>query len=133
MAKLSTGRQAKEQVSDQERIAPEEFCYLATTGRKTGRPHTVELWYANRPGDTTLYILSGGGERSDWVRNLLQNPGVEVRIGTRTFRGKGRVVKSPEEDLLARKLVVSKYYRRDTLNTTGWEADALPVAIDLDV
>jgi hypothetical protein len=30
-------------------------------------------------------------------------------------------------------VVVKKYYERDTVQTTGWEATALPVAIDLSM
>jgi hypothetical protein len=30
-------------------------------------------------------------------------------------------------------VVVKKYYGRDTVETTGWEATALPVAIDLSM
>ncbi len=36
-----------------------------------------------------------------------------------------------EEDKLARKLVVAKYYGRDRVASTGWEATSLPVAVDL--
>ena len=56
----------------------DDFCYLSTTGRVTGRTHTIEIWFAVR--DSTLYFLAGGGERSDWVRNLQVNPTVTVRL-----------------------------------------------------
>ena len=29
--------------------AGEQFCYLTTTGRVTGRPHEVEIWFAYPP------------------------------------------------------------------------------------
>ena len=53
-----------------------QFCYLTTTGRITGRPHEIEIWFAfpPDPASTTLYLMAGGRERSDWVKNLLQNP-----------------------------------------------------------
>jgi deazaflavin-dependent oxidoreductase (nitroreductase family) len=57
----------------------EEYCYLTTVGRRTGRPHTIELWFAAR-GDT-LYLISGGGDRSDWVRNLQADGAAIVRVG----------------------------------------------------
>jgi hypothetical protein len=37
-------------------LAGEDFCYLTTTGRVTGRPHTIEIWFALEGG--TLYTLS---------------------------------------------------------------------------
>jgi deazaflavin-dependent oxidoreductase (nitroreductase family) len=119
-------------LDDYQPLAGEQFCYLTTSGRKSGGRHTVEMWFAVRPGGRALYMLSGGRERSDWVKNIRHNPRVEVRISGRTFSGQGRVVQDPEEDLLARKLVVAKYYGRDKLHSSGWEVESLPVAVDLD-
>ncbi|MEO8285136.1 MAG: nitroreductase family deazaflavin-dependent oxidoreductase [Chloroflexota bacterium] len=112
-------------------LAPEQFCYLTTKGRKTGKAYTVEIWFATSPGSDTLYMLSGGGSRSDWVKNIQANPTVNVRVKDRTFTGTARIIDNPQEDNRARRLVVAKYYNRNTLNTSGWEAEALPIAIDL--
>ena len=43
-------------------LKDEDFCYLTTRGRVTGRPHEIEIWFAV-DGDT-VYLLSGGGDRS---------------------------------------------------------------------
>src|SRR5947209_6898671 len=48
------------------RWADEQYCYLTTTGRVTGRPHRIEIWFGI--DQDTLYMLSGGGERSDWLK-----------------------------------------------------------------
>jgi deazaflavin-dependent oxidoreductase (nitroreductase family) len=114
-------------------IAGEQFCYLTTSGRKTGNPHTIEIWFALSPDSPTFYILSGGGDRSDWVKNIQHNPNVQARIRGETFEGSGRIVQSQEEERTARKLVVAKYYGREEVHSTGWEATSLPVAIDLKV
>jgi deazaflavin-dependent oxidoreductase (nitroreductase family) len=117
-------------------LASEQYCYLTTTGRKSGNRHTIEIWFAIPldpvPGAHTLYMLSGGRDRSDWVRNVQNDPQVEVRFSNRTFKGRGRIVQDPEEEQTARKLVVLKYYGRDHLASTGWEAESLPVALDLE-
>jgi nitroimidazol reductase NimA-like FMN-containing flavoprotein (pyridoxamine 5'-phosphate oxidase superfamily) len=47
-------------------LASEDYCYLTTTGRVTGHPHEIEIWFG-MDGDT-IYLLSGGGEKSDWVK-----------------------------------------------------------------
>lgn len=113
-----------------DRLAKDEYCYLTTTGRVSGRPHEIEIWFGLR--DHTVYILSGGGEKSDWVKNLLANPSVTVRIGERTFRGSARLVKEKDEDTLARHLVAEKYHEMDDEQTPDeWARTALPVAIDL--
>jgi deazaflavin-dependent oxidoreductase (nitroreductase family) len=114
-----------------ESLAREQFCYLTTTGRRSGNPHTIEIWFAISEDGGTLYMLSGGGERSDWVKNILHDPGVKVRIDQKIYDGRGRIVQDHNEDQLARRLVVAKYYGRDKVAATGWEATALPVAIDL--
>ena len=121
-------------------LAREQFCYLTTRGRKSGKAHTIEIWFAMPPDPSpgpgqaahTLYMLSGGGDRSDWVRNVRNDPDVEVRIANRTFKGQGRIVQDPEEEQTARRLVVRKYYGRDRVASTGWEAESLPVAVDLE-
>ncbi len=109
-------------------MSPEEqFCYVTTTGRRTGRPHTIEIWFGRR--EDTIYLLSGGGDRSDWVRNLMADPRCEVRIGGVHYLGTAHLVSGPEEDALARRLLGEKYGRGQDL--TRWLREALPVAIDL--
>jgi deazaflavin-dependent oxidoreductase (nitroreductase family) len=109
------------------------FCYLTTTGRVSGRPHTIEIWFALE--DRTLYLLSGGGDRSDWVRNLRTRPEVTVRLGRRDgpeLAGRARLVEaSSDEDELARDLVSGKYQPTYGGDLSGWRRSALPVAVDL--
>lgn len=110
-------------------FADEDFCYLTTTGRVTGRPHTIEIWFAI--DRHTLYMLSGGGTSADWVKNLLRAPEVTVRIKDTAFAGRGRVVADADEDALARRIVVAKYQPRDSDDLTGWGRTALPIAVDI--
>ena len=58
----------------------EEYGYLETTGRRTGRRHTIEIWFTVHEG--CVYLLSGGGESSDWVQNLQADPDVAFRVGS---------------------------------------------------
>ena len=77
-------------------------------------------------------MLSGGRGKADWVRNIRKNPQVNIRVGARTIRGNGRVIENgEEEEVLARKLVIAKYYGREYNPSGGWEAESLPVAFDL--
>lgn len=107
----------------------EQYCYLTITGRVTGHPHRIEIWFAI--DRDTLYLLSGGGGRSDWVKNLRREPAVTVEIGSCAFGGRARVVADPTERERARALVYDKYapgYRGDLAN---WRRSALPIAVDL--
>jgi deazaflavin-dependent oxidoreductase (nitroreductase family) len=108
-------------------LADEEFCYLTTTGRVTGKPHEIEIWFALTDG--VLYMLSGGRDRSDWVRNLRRTPRVTVRIADERFEGRARLVEDLEEDALARRLLTEKYERTPG-SLANWRRTALPVAVE---
>jgi deazaflavin-dependent oxidoreductase (nitroreductase family) len=104
------------------------ICRVTTRGRVSGEPHTVEIWFALELG--TIYLLSGGGTRSDWVRNLIAHPEVQVTHRDRSEIGQGRVVDDPVENHRARDLVYEKYASRYG-GLDGWRDSALVVAIDL--
>jgi deazaflavin-dependent oxidoreductase (nitroreductase family) len=114
---------------DAQSLADDDFCYLTTTGRRSGRSHTIEIWFAL--SGHTLYLLSGGRDRSDWVKNALAQPEVQVRIRERSFTGQARVVSDQQEDALARKLVFDKYTPRDSDDLSDWARTSLPVAVDI--
>jgi len=76
-------------------------------------------------------MLSGGMDRSDWVKNARHLPDVMVRIKDRVIVGKARLVKDVEEDALARRLVLEKYEKSSEDDLTEWSRTALPVAVDL--
>jgi len=110
-------------------FADEQYCYLTTIGRVTGRPHRIEIWFAI-DGDA-LYMLSGGGDCSDWVRNLSRDPEVTVEVGGDRFAGRARVVTDAAEDERARTLVHDKYAGTYGGDLGGWRRSALPIAVDL--
>jgi deazaflavin-dependent oxidoreductase (nitroreductase family) len=114
-----------------ERLADKDFAYLTTTGRRTGKEHTIEIWFALHDG--RIYLLSGGGDRADWVKNLRKTSRVRLRIGTQATGAKARVLRAgTKEDELARQLLDGKYQGwREGKRLSGWARNALPVAIDL--
>ncbi len=112
-------------------VADQDYAYLTTFGRNTGRPHEIEIWFATAGG--RLYMLSGGRDASDWVQNILANPEVSVRIGDQTFAGMARIVTSPsEEEDQTRRLLAGKYEHWEPGEPlSDWARTSLPVAIDL--
>jgi deazaflavin-dependent oxidoreductase (nitroreductase family) len=112
-------------------LADEQYCYLTTTGRVSGEPREIEIWFGI--AGATIYMLSGGRDRSNWVRNLIADPRVTVRIGDRTFAGRARVVEDREEDAAARQLVFEKYSRSYSGDLESWRETALPIAVDLEL
>ena len=112
------------------KLSEEEYCYLTTTGRVSGRPHEIEIWFGVQ--NNTVYLLSGN-EKSDWVRNLLKDPAVRLRIARYQFTGTARVVEDRQEERQARYLVAEKYQEWEEDKTLSeWARTALPVAIDLN-
>lgn len=107
----------------------DDYCYLTTRRRRTGRPHRIEIWYA-ADGDT-LYLLSGGGQSSDWVQNLLADPTVLVEINGSVRSAHAQVLAPGTASERARSLVFDKYAPRYDGDLTAWRERALPVAIEL--
>ncbi|MBI3029980.1 MAG: nitroreductase family deazaflavin-dependent oxidoreductase [Candidatus Rokubacteria bacterium] len=77
-----------------------EFLYLTTTGRRSGLLREIEIWFTRRRG--RYYVISERRRGSRWVRNLLADPRVRVRVGRRRFTGRARVVDARAEPELSR-------------------------------
>jgi len=113
-----------------ERLTGEDFAYLVTTGRKTGRPHRIEIWFAIENG--VLYMLSGGGDSADWVRNIRKDREVRIQVGSRSTAAKARMVRATREDQRARELLDEKYMGwKAGKSLSSWARGATPVAVDL--
>ena len=115
-------------MTDGRPLADLDYCYLTTTGRRSGDPHRIEIWFALVDG--VVYLLSGGGDRSDWVRNLEISPDVVLEIGGEKRTTTARLVADRDEDELARRVVVEKYRPRYRGDLDDWGKTSLPVAID---
>jgi deazaflavin-dependent oxidoreductase (nitroreductase family) len=110
-----------------EEWASEPFAYLTTIGRQTGRPHRIEIWFAVEAG--RMYLLSGGRDRSDWVRNLQANSHVNVEVHGQAREGLARVLQAgTDEDRRARGLLVAKYRQGNDLDE--WGSTSLAVVIE---
>ncbi len=114
---------------DEAELAALDYCYVTTIGRRSGSPHTIEIWFALR--DDRVFLLSGGADRSDWVKNLGEHPTVGLRIGDRDMIATAAPVIDPEEDELARRLLVEKYQPRYADDLSEWGRTALVIVIEL--
>ena len=97
-----------------------KYLYLTTTGRVTGQPREIEIWFV--VSDGKLYILAEHFHKAQWVKNIERNPRVRVRLVEREFEATARVL-DPKRDAstwkAAQRLEIEKY---------GW-GDGLPVEI----
>lgn len=104
-----------------------DYCYVTTTGRRSGRPHTIEIWFATE--GNSVYLLAEGGERSDWVRNIMVNPTVGLRVGDRDMIAQVKLIRDEPTGALVRRLLMEKYRPRYEGDLTEWNETALPVEI----
>lgn len=84
---------------------------LTTTGRHTGKPHTRPVWFV--VSDSKVFLQAGRDGKTDWYRNLQQNPSVTLRAGTYTFRARAVALTDPARIEEIHRLFLRKY-------TTAW-------------
>ena len=77
---------------------PPKYLYLTTTGRVTGQPREIEIWFTEHGG---RFYLAAERETANWVRNILSQPQATVRVGDAEFTAIGRVVHNDREPQLA--------------------------------
>jgi deazaflavin-dependent oxidoreductase (nitroreductase family) len=100
--------------------AEPQHLLLTTTGRRTGLPREVELWFTRRGG--AWYIIAEHGRRAQWVLNLRADPRVRVRVGRARFSARARVPDATTEAALVRAV------RRRSEAKYGW-GDGLVVEL----
>ncbi len=74
--------------SDDSLLRENQYLYLTARGHKSGKAHTVELWYAYAEG--YVYLMAHArhhGRGTHWYQNLSHNPLVTLRVGNHTFQG----------------------------------------------
>lgn len=91
-----------------------DVCRLVTVGRRSGRPHDIEMWFGVVEG--MVCMISGNGDGADWYRNALHNPEVTVRFGRSRFTGRARPADPGDERRLVGVEMTRKY--------AGWGGDA---------
>jgi deazaflavin-dependent oxidoreductase (nitroreductase family) len=73
------------------------YLYLTTTGRVTGQPREIEIWFAEHGG---RFYLVAERESANWVRNIQSQPQVRVRVGEVEFNAIACVVHKDREPRL---------------------------------
>jgi deazaflavin-dependent oxidoreductase (nitroreductase family) len=73
----------------------EQYLYLTTRGRKSGRGREIEIWFTERNG--RFYVIAEY-DTSHWLQNLRLEPAVQVRVGGRSFAARARVLPPDQAD-----------------------------------
>jgi deazaflavin-dependent oxidoreductase (nitroreductase family) len=111
-------------------VTDHEFAYLTTTGRVSGKPHRIEIWY--RRIDDVVWFISGGRNGADWVQNLRADPSCTIEIGDDVLHGSAFF--EPQDALEPRQALAARYQgwqEGDPL--TPWATTGLLVGVRLDV
>ncbi|TMD59626.1 MAG: DUF2255 family protein, partial [Chloroflexi bacterium] len=63
---------------------------LTVIGRKSRRPISFSVWFALE--DETLHLLPVNGSSTQWYRNVLKHPAIEVRVGRRRVKVRAKPI-----------------------------------------
>lgn len=74
------------------RVREQRNVQLTTTGRRSGKPHTVTVWFMVDGPVVYLNTLDPG---RDWVRNAKKTPTVRLDFGSAVLEGELRTVTDP--------------------------------------
>jgi deazaflavin-dependent oxidoreductase (nitroreductase family) len=87
--------------------AEDDCCDVTTIGRRSGKPHEIEIWFGVI--DDTMYLISGNGPSADWYRNALADSQVSVRLAGEMHEGVARAVTDTDERRRVGDLMGAKY------------------------
>jgi deazaflavin-dependent oxidoreductase (nitroreductase family) len=76
-------------------LATLRVLYLTTIGRLSKQPRTIEIWFVYYQGK--LYLNAEQQYEAHWVRNILHEPHVRIRLGEREFDGLARVLERQQD------------------------------------
>ena len=89
-------------------IADESTVNLVTTGRKSGQPRPVTIWFVVDGG--AVYVQAGKRGSTDWFRNLRKTSTVTLEFGDRRLRGEAKVIDDAAENERVHALFQKKYW-----------------------
>jgi len=88
------------------KYAGERTIRITTYGRRTGRPHTVTVWFGVSPQGR---VFVSSLRTRDWVKNLLANPRAEVEVKGVKVKVRAVPVESQEDKQLVKEIWKKKY------------------------
>jgi deazaflavin-dependent oxidoreductase (nitroreductase family) len=106
-------------------VAPRAFALLETVGRRTGRPRQTPV--GNGLSGDTFWLVAAHGSQADYVRNILAEPAVRVKVAGRWRTGVATIL--PDDDSSARSRQLP--YRWDA--AIGRLMATRPVTIRIDL
>jgi F420H(2)-dependent quinone reductase len=88
-------------------VAGRSTLRITTRGRRTGKRHSVPIWFAV---DGAKVVFGTLNAERDWVRNAKKNPEVELQVADLHLRGRFSVVTNGTQAAEVRRLIGGKYW-----------------------
>ena len=107
-------------------LTPRTHALLETTGRRSGEPRRVPV--GNGLRGNVFWIVAEHGHHADYVRNIVQDPRVRVKIGPDWHTGTAHVL--PDEDPRARMRALGRPVNDTMVRLVG--SEPLVLRVDLD-
>jgi deazaflavin-dependent oxidoreductase (nitroreductase family) len=105
----------------------ERFAYLTTTGRRTGLPREIEIWFVLTDAGATVLVMCE--TPTGWYRNLQADARCAVRIAGVTLPGRAEVpLPGGEDERRARAALVARY-GDEVAPGDPWREAGLPVLV----
>lgn len=86
---------------DPDHLASQQTIDLTTTGRRSGRPRRIEIWWFRVDG---RFIVTGTPGRRDWLANIHADPRVVVHVDGHDLAARAE----PIDDLEFRRRVFTR-------------------------
>lgn len=116
------------------RLLGRRFLRLVHVGRRTGRRHATVLEVVHHDPDRDEFVVvSGFGERADWLRNVEAGGAAEVTVGRHNFVAAHRRLSDAEAVAVLgayeqRAWLVGPLVRHVLSRLVGWRYDGAPDA-----
>ena len=78
-----------------DRLSKSSEITITVTGRKSGRPVSIPVWFVSE--DDKLYLLPVKGSDTQWYKNVLKNPSIRVKAGGAEAELKATPVTDPKQ------------------------------------
>ncbi len=78
-----------------DRLSRSREIKLTVTGRKSGRSISIPVWFVSE--DNKLYLLPVSGSDTQWYKNVLKNPSIQIEAGDAKAELKVAPVTDPKQ------------------------------------
>lgn len=117
-------------MTDLGRYAPRSTVRLTTTGRTSGRAHTVTIWFVVA-GARRIYIQHVSGATADWYKNLRKQPQVQIDFGDGPVAARAAPITDAAEVRRVLALIRRKYKLACLLQLLALRRQAVAAALDI--